>query len=247
MLESIASQHRKLARSRRAPTGRRRQRRSHGGSIRGGEEAIADDRNGRANISRSCARARQNGHVLDAGHLGLRHIGRNRRAGVHGVLPGGRFNIASTSVRESVAVTENRRERRLPTASVAGGLSVRRVRPRPPPAGRRRPASRPPCPTRSACHGARARRGSTSTGHRRPAVALLERHRVRRRVVVGQSRHLEDLGRDDALVRDDLAVLTMEGDLGSVRRDHRVDATHRRPVGRSRPRSPRRASHSTSA
>ena len=57
---------------------------------------------------------------------------------------------------------------------------------------------------------------------------------------------LVDLGGDDPLVRDDLAVLAVEGDLEAASAPSR-SATFRRPAGRSRRSSPRRAWRSTSA
>src|SRR4051794_699475 len=58
---------------------------------------------------------------------------------------------------------------------------------------------------------------------RRLPLTLDERHRVDRRVVLGDARRaLVELGRDDLLVRDDLAIRPVERDLEALRGLHHV-------------------------
>ena len=95
------------------------------------------------------------------------------------------------------------------------------ARPRPAPGGPSRPACRPPFRIRCA-RPALPCRVLDENRERRPAVDLGERQGVQRGVRIGVGDPLVDLGRDEPLVRDDLAVLAVEADLDVAVRHHHV-------------------------
>jgi len=65
-------------------------------------------------------------------------------------------------------------------------------------------------------------RGPHEEREDRAPIHFGERHDVQHSLPFGRFRHLVDLGRDDPLVGDDLAVLAVEGDFESAVRDHHV-------------------------
>ena len=133
----------------------------------------------------------------------------------------------------------------------AGGPSLDRfseARSRPPRAGPSRPASRLHAGLDDRVADFLARRLHEHRRRRSP-VLLGQRQGVQRALlaVLALRSTLVDLGRDDPLVRDDLAVLAVEADLEAAVGDHHVAPLAADAQVDLRDRSPRRAWRSTSA